>query len=406
MQPMWACSDDGVGVVSPNSFTSRQPAWFRQPLILLPGLLCLVLGIALPSSGLYYQLVILLLWLPTLYLLVINRQDWRSWFSPLMISLTAFFSWALLSSVWSNGEEPGREIKHALMIYLTLWAGVLAAGIDRRLLTWLLTASCYAMAILAAVCLFTAYILYDLPMTFRLTSFWQLSHPILAAHVFGFFFMALLYFRPTRLVHQLIWCVALMLLGAFIFFTQSRGVWLALGVGLAFTALFKREWIYVLAALGGIVVFAAVLIFLPQLMTDRGLSYRPELAAEGLALLAQHPLGGLGIGSIYSLPLAVIGEVFDHPHNLFLSVGLDLGGVGLLLWLCIWGLLFQGAWRNRQSALGGALLGIWCFASVAFLTDGAGIWSKPREIWFLTWIPLTLALALATAAKPSRQPLP
>lgn len=389
-----------------NSHVGARMLDAKSPMILLPGLLCLVLGIALPSSGLYYQLVIVLLWLPTLYLLAVNRQAWRDWFSPLMVVLTVFFAWALLSSLWSNGDEPGREIKHALMIYLTLWAGVLAAGLDRRWLIGLLGVSCYFMAMLAGVCLYTAYVLYDLPLSFRLTSFWQLSHPILAAHVFGFFLMVLLYFRPVRLAHQAIWCVALLLLAAFVFFTQSRGVWLALGVGLAFTAALRREWIYILAASGGIVVFTIVLVFLPQLVTDRGLSYRPELAAEGLALLAQHPLGGLGIGSVYSLPLAVIGEVFDHPHNLFINVGLDLGGVGLILWLAIWGLLFLTGWRARASVLGGALLGVWCFASVAFLSDGAGIWSKPREIWFLTWIPLTLALALTPAMKTRSQPLP
>ncbi|TBU88017.1 hypothetical protein DNK34_22155 [Pseudomonas dryadis] len=366
----------------------------KSPLILLPGLLCLLLGIALPTSKLYYQLMILLLWLPSLYLLFANRQDWRSWCTPLMGLVTVFFAWALLSSLWSNGEEPGREIKHALMIYLTLWAGVLAAGIAQRQLVLLLAVCCYCMAALAAVCLFTAYVLYELPLSFRLTSFWQLSHPILAAHVFGFFLMALLHLKPARVIHQAFWCLGLLSLAAFVFFTQSRGVWLALGVGLVFSALLRREWIYVLGAVGGIAVLIVMAILMPNLVTDRGLSYRPELALEGLSLLAQHPWGGLGMGSVYSLPLPVLNAVFDHPHNLFISVGLDLGGVGLLLWLGIWGLVFRVGWRARTSPLGCALLGVWCFASVAFLSDGSGIWSKPREIWFLTWIPLTLALAL------------
>ncbi|TBU79077.1 O-antigen ligase family protein [Phytopseudomonas daroniae] len=389
-----------------NSHVGAQILDAKSPLILLPGLLCLVLGIALPSSGLYYQLVIVLLWLPTLYLLTVNRQAWRDWFSPLMVVLTVFFAWALLSSLWSNGDEPGREVKHALMIYLTLWAGVLAAGLDKRWLIGLLGISCYFMAMLAGVCIYTAYVLYDLPLSFRLTSFWQLSHPILAAHVFGFFLMVLLYLKPVRLVHQAFWCLALLSLAGFIFFTQSRGVWFALAAGLLFTAVLRREWIYRIPVACAVVALAGLVLWMPALLTNRGLSYRPELAAEGWALLAQHPLGGLGLGSVYSLALETIGMVFDHPHNLFINVGLDLGGVGLILWLAIWGLLFLTGWRARDSMLGGALLGVWCFASVAFLSDGAGIWSKPREIWFLTWIPLTLALALTPAMKTRSQPLP
>ena len=382
----------------------RESAWFRRPMILLPGLFCLLLGIALPSSGLYYQLVILLLWLPTLYLLVVQRGQWRNWFSPLMSALTLLFAWALLSSLWSNGEEPGREIKHALMIYLTLWAGVLASGIEQRWLVRLLTFGCYAMAVLAAVAIYTAYFLYDLRWSFRLTSFWQLSHPILAAHVFGFFMVALLYMRPRALAGQAAWCLALALLAGFVFFTQSRGVWLALAAALLVTACVRREWIFWLPVAVGLLLAIAVFVTMPDVFTKRGLSYRPELALQGLSLLAQHPFGGLGIGSSYSLAVKATGQVFDHPHNLFLSVGLDLGGVGLLLWLVIWGLLLQVAWRNRQSPLGGALLGIWCFASVACLSDGAGIWSKPREVWFLAWIPLTLALSLATKVRDQALP--
>lgn len=393
------------GVTSLSNSVVRATAWYEGALILLPGLFCLLLGIALPTSGLYYQLIIVLLWLPTLYLLVRQRQNWLNWFSPLMSALTLFFAWAMLSSLWSNSDEPGRDIKHALMIYLTLWAGVLLADIERRWLVYLLITSCYVMAGLAAISLYATYIFHGLPMSVRLASFWQLSHSILAAHVFGFFLIVLLYFRPAGLIRQSAWCVALLLLAAFVFFTQSRGVWVAVGAGLVFTAIFKRERIYALAVLVGIAASALVVALRPELMTGRGLSYRPELVFEGLSLMSLHPLGGHGIGGAYSLTLDGTGKVFDHPHNLFLSVGLDLGGIGLSLWVVIWGLLLLTAWRNRHSALGGALLGVWCFASVACLTDGADIWSKPREVWFLSWIPLTLALSLG-ATKSRAQALP
>lgn len=397
-----ACFNGVAGL--PGSATDG-PAWYRGPLVLLPGLLCLLIGIALPSSGMYYRSTILLLWLPTLYLLVIRRHEWWSWFSPLMVAATLFFAWALLSSLWSNGDEPAREIKHALMIYLTLCAGVLAAGLERRWLICLLTVSCYFMACFAAISLYVAYVLHNVPATFRVASFWQMSHPILAAHVFGFFLMALLHMRPARMAHQACWSLALLLLAGFILLTQSRGVWMALSAGLIVTAALRRERIYLFAMLAGATLLSLVLAFWPDLLTGRGMSLRPELAAEGLALLGHHPLGGFGLGGQYSLQLETTGRHFDHPHNLFLSVGLDLGGVGLVLWLAVWALLLQAGWRNRQSALGSTVLGVWCFATVSFLSDGAGIWSKPREIWFLTWIPLTLALALGSA-KTRSQTLP
>lgn len=396
-----ACSDGIAGLSS----SATDTPWYRGPLVLVPGLLCLLIGIALPSSGMYYRSTILLLWLPTLYLLVIKRHEWRSWFSPLLILLTLFFVWALLSSLWSNGDEPGREIKHALLIYVTLLAGALAAGLERRWLICLLTVSCYFMACFAAISLYVAYVLHDMPAAFRVASFWQMSHPILAAHVFGFFLLVLLYLRPVRMAHQACWFLAMLLLAGFILLTQSRGVWVALSTGLVVTAALRRERVYLFAILAGATLLSLVLAFWPDLLIGRGMSYRPELAAEGLALLQLHPLGGFGLGGQYSLQLEANGRHFDHPHNLLLSVGLDLGGVGLVLWLAVWALLLLTGWRNRQSILGGIVLGIWCFATVSFLSDGAGIWSKPREVWFLTWIPLTLALALGST-KVGSQALP
>ncbi|QLF94163.1 O-antigen ligase family protein [Pseudomonas sp. ABC1] len=391
-----------------NTDLNRARTHWGVIVLLLLGFACLLLGIALPSSKFYHQLLIPFLWLPTLYLMVRRYGHWRERLSPVFLFSLAFLAWSAMSLAWGQAEDPGQESKHMLLIFLTLVAGLFLYQVPTGGLEAVLRLASYVMAALAVVCMVTAYILYELPFSFRLTSFWQLNHPILASHVFGFFAVALYQMRPHGQRHRLFWLLALAALGGFLLFAQSRGVWLALVASVLLAPLWQKAVFYRWIALLAVALTVLVFWLQPDMLVDRGLSYRPELAQLGLELFTAAPWIGIGAGSDYTLTVAGIGQSFDHPHNFFIGLAIELGAVGSIIWGCVWGATLLAGWRCRASGLGAALLGIWFFASIAFLTDGdaSGLWSKPRELWFLSWIPLLLAISLAARKEPNRHSLP
>ena len=66
----------------------------------------------------------------------------------------------------------------------------------------------------------------------------------------------------------------------------------------------------------------------------RGVSYRPQILMASLQMIAEHPWRGLGLGGDYKV--FADGMYFDHAHNLFTHVAIELGLPGLLLWCAAW----------------------------------------------------------------------
>src|SRR5690606_39723584 len=64
------------------------------------------------------------------------------------------------------------------------------------------------------------------------------------------------------------------------------------------------------------------------LLLQRGFSYRPELWRAGTALLLENPFWGLGFQD-FKLAVPGLKTLYNHPHNLFLDIGIRLGLVGL-----------------------------------------------------------------------------
>jgi len=130
------------------------------------------------------------------------------------------------------------------------------------------------------------------------------------------------------------------------------------------------------------------------MIIERGDSYRLEIWQIVLHKIADHPWLGHG----YSATLAVdpgVGYILQEPHSFALGVLYYVGIIGLLPWLffLFWGLL--SSWRQRVQPLL-IIASTWLvFGIGAGLTEGGGIISRPKEHWFLLWIPLALIAALS-----------
>ena len=89
---------------------------------LLPGILCLLIGISFPTSKLYHQALALLLWVPGLVLLWTSRTEIRPMLHSILgVALLTFVLWSALSLLWSSDDDPLRQFKQVLYVVVTLW---------------------------------------------------------------------------------------------------------------------------------------------------------------------------------------------------------------------------------------------------------------------------------------------
>lgn len=363
------------------------------------GFAWLLLGMfLLPTSKLYQQGLILFFWLPGLiaaFSIPVVRRSW-DWMLLLLFALSV--GWAVLSISW--GGEPDR-LKELLYICLAVNAMVALAALNPRLLWQVLLGCAVLGSVLAWWSLFYFYVWQEQPLGERVVATGLLNHTILASHVMGVLGLALLFMRgwlPARFQGWL-WLLACLGYLVFLLMSRSKGPALALVVCLVLSGLWSTSRLAWLT--GGLAVLIAGLgaWLLPEQLLRGGLSYRPQLLEQAWGLWLSNPWQGLGVGADYQLMIAELGKGFDHAHNLYMHIAVQLGAIGLLLWMALLAGIAWQAWSARHSVPGRTLCALWCFSMVALLTDGIGPWVKPREEWFTVWLPVFLGFALAVDRK-------
>jgi tRNA A-37 threonylcarbamoyl transferase component Bud32 len=219
---------------------------------------------------------------------------------------------------------------------------------------------------------------------------------LLSSHLFGFFCAYWLSVTMTCKRRQMMWLSvpAMAIMFTAVIGTGSRTPLVALTMAALWLSFicWNRRSLGLLAALAlsGI----AVITVFSQMIIERGDSYRLEIWQLALHKIADHPWLGHG----YNASLAIdpgVGYNFQEPHSFVLGVLYYVGIFGLLPWLFFlaWGLL--SSWRQRVQPLL-IIASTWLvFGIGAGLTEGGGIISRPKEHWFLLWIPLALIAALS-----------
>lgn len=364
------------------------------------GLLWFLLAIAFaPTNKIYQQGLVALLWVPTLALAWSGRERiaefWRAqrW---LCVSMLLLAVWGSLSLFWGHAEEPDREFKRMLYIAVfLLFFPILANGRPEpivRLLQW----GGVGMALAALVSIIRFYVAHHQPWLARLEGIGELSHPILGAYVVGIVAVWTLLWPPQRRGLLIVWALSLILMGAFVVLSQSRGAILALFLTVVAMPIWCRDRRSYLVSAAAIVVALLGFWLLEPLMLARGSSYRPEILAAVMKMVAMHPWTGIGLGAPYDVVVAD-GLRFDHAHNLFTHTAIQLGIPGLLLWASVWLAVLVQAWRARHTMLGRGLMGIWLFSTLAMQFDAASLTGSPRAEWFISWLPIGLTSVLVWA---------
>ncbi|TWS00461.1 O-antigen ligase family protein [Pseudomonas saxonica] len=359
------------------------------------GILWFVLAIAFaPTNKLYQQGLVAFLWLPTLLVAWSARERivevWQGQ-RALYLGLLGLAAWAVISLSWSH--QPLNEAKPlAYIAVFVLSFPILANGRPERIVRLMQWAG-LGLAASALIAIVRFYLVDGHPWVARLEGLGQLSHPILGAYAMGVAGILMLHWVPRQRAMQALWVVALGLLGLFVVLTQSRGAALALLLTVICMPLWRPDRrtviISVLALLGAIAVFW----YMQALVLERGASYRPEIFMGSLQMIREHPWTGLGLGADFTVK--AVGIAFDHSHNLFTSVAIELGLPGFLFWCIAWFSVFFYAWRARTTLLGQGVIGAWVFSMLAMQFDAASLMGTPRAEWFITWLPIALATLLS-----------
>ena len=351
--------------------------------------------LVLPTSKLYQQGLILLFWLPGLLALLTSAQVRRGWWQPASLLLGLFALWSAASLLWSETPADPGELKIFLYVALATNAVLALACLDPERLWRSLAMLGLLVGLLAWLSLQNLYGLELQPWTARAVGTGLVNHPILAGQLFGIMGILLLCLRqylPTWL-KGVPWYVSLAGYLAFLLMTQSRGPWIAVCATILLAPFWERGFRPL--ALAGATCLALLVVawFWPDLLLQRGFSYRPDLIEQALLKIQEHPWLGIGFASPYLLPVPAQGVSYEHAHNLYLHIAVLLGMVGLAGWLLLHGWAALWAWRLRDSVQGRLCLSLLCFAGIALFTDGVGPWVKPREEWFCLWLPLFLCMA-------------
>ncbi|MCM8740028.1 bifunctional O-antigen ligase/aminoglycoside phosphotransferase family protein [Pseudomonas koreensis] len=350
----------------------------------------------LPGRSLHHKLFYGLFSIPTLIALCLRPRELKELLrEPIFVAVLLFACWALLSIAWGPaGESFGGMLKPPLHTLLLFAGCYLLVRYRSDILQPLLFGAALVALIATTIFLFTFARTYAPGM--RLIGGGAFDNPLLSSHLFGFFSAYWLSVTMTCKRRQMMWlsvpAMAIMFMA--VIGTGSRTPLVALTMAalwLCFICWNRRSvGLLVGLALSGV----AVVTLFAQMIIERGDSYRLEIWQLVLHKIADHPWIGHG----YSATLAVdpgVGVNFQEPHSFALGVLYYVGIIGLLPWLFFlgWGLL--SSWRQRVQPLL-IIASTWLvFGIGAGLTEGGGIISRPKEHWFLLWIPLALIAALS-----------
>ncbi|MFC6339037.1 polymerase [Pseudomonas sp. CCM 7891] len=367
------------------------------------GLLWFLLAIAFaPTNKIYQQGLVIFLWLPAMIFAWSARERlkevWRvqRWMCVMVLLLAV---WGLISLLWTNAEDPSREAKRLLYIgvFLLFFPVFADARPERvvRVMQW----GCLGLALSSLVAMIKFYGVVGHSWSARLEGLGQLSHPILGAYVIGLAAVWMVHWVPRARWMQVVWVVGLALLGLFVVLSQSRGAAVALLLSLVAMPFWCRDRRSVVVAISALLLALLIFWLMEPLVLARGVSYRPQIFMASLQMITERPWTGLGVGGVYKVFADKI--YFDHTHNLFTHVGIELGVPGVLLWCGLWfGVLWQ-AWKVRDTQYGKGVIGLWVFAFLAMQFDAANLTGTPRAEWFISWLPVGLASVLVWArAKP------
>lgn len=347
---------------------------------------------------LYNQLYYVLLALPALVLVVLRPPLLRELVSSrIVLPFLVFSAFTLISISWSGTDDNlASLLKRPLYITLLIVAAIAVQQTQPQRVRQIFIAS-MATAVVAGAVSLIVFLQGNEP---RLLGYGALFNPLLTSHVYGFFLaMAIAALLCAREGFAIALVVATLVLAAVILATGSRTPLLGIGATMLWLAVLAggRRGLIALAITAVAALFIVTLF--PDLLGSRGLSYRPEIWREAVHQIAEHPLLGHGFDHPMEILVQGLDLAIRDPHNMILAVLYYEGVVGLVLWLWLYGAALVTCWRQRHDAAVLICSATLIYGLAASMTEGGAFLARPREHWFLIWIPFALLAAASSRGK-------
>ncbi|AEJ12026.1 MULTISPECIES: O-antigen ligase family protein [Pseudomonas] len=345
------------------------------------------------ERSLYHKLFYILLAAPTLVALLLQPGMLKKLLcNPLFIAFLVFCAYTMLSIAWSDSQNAtGSLLKRPLYIaMLLLSAGVISLQAPAHLQQSVRLAA--TVVALAAAIYLGYFLMYQLPAgAGRLEGYGALYNPLLTAHVLGAFAAVwLVYWFQAKRTLDPMSLICLGVLGLAILATGSRTPLVGMTAALGWLVIVGDRKRGFLALAAVVIALLGVVLAYPEAITQRGVSYRPAIWLEALRQIAEHPWLGHGYDSPMTVIIPGLAQTLADPHNIELGVLYAGGVVGLVLWMAIYSLAIHFCWKYRKHP-GVTLAATWLiFGFASGLTEGSAFMSRPKEHWFLIWIPLAL----------------
>ena len=364
---------------------------------LLWGLYLFILGFFLmPKAAgharLYYLLVIVPLcfsWAKTLELIRSNT---------LLKLLALFCTYLVLRSLSASDVSPSDLLLvswHALLVLSFPVTIVLINDFYPEKMDQLLQSTINVAAAFAVLSMTIWYM--DHPFSERLYYWGRMDSPNTGGCVYGLFSILAVHFglsskhRPRSLVFFLLAAI----LAASVLFTQSRTAISAYSVALFILLL--RSYPLVTAPISIIFLIAALMspTTYHLLVLNRGLSFRPDIAAHVLQQLSDNWLVGLGLTCEQAVTISLVsGEQiqFNHDHGHLLATYRDGGLIALVILASILIICLFNAcksWVKGQQIY----LALFAFSLMTLISIQDRLITRPREHWLYFLLPISLLIA-------------
>lgn len=338
----------------------------------------------------YHRLFYLFVAAPTLLALALEpRRVLQLANNGLSRAFMAFAAYTLISYLWSDVHHPSL-LKYPFYIFI-LFCSVTLIALERPgTLARVVRLGVIGASLSALVSLF---IFFQDGLETRLPGYGALYNPLLTSHVYGMFSAAAIAFLVSTSKARVAWSLALIPLLALLLATGSRTPLIGIAAVLGWLVVNRHNRQVLVVALVVAAAAAALALVMPDDLFERGLSYRPELWQQAWSQICERIWFGHGHGHPIALPVESLDMEFTDPHNMTLAVFFSGGLVGLALWLTMFAVALVYGWKNRADDFVLAVSAMIVFGFTASMTEGGSFISRPKEHWFLLWIPLALLAA-------------
>ncbi|HKM37772.1 MAG TPA: O-antigen ligase family protein [Thiopseudomonas sp.] len=380
--------------------------WLEKPLAF--GVFFIMAGLPiLQSVSHYHTFFYILILLPIILYSATYPKSINKNLSNITKIFIVFSIWSSLSILWSDSNASILDpIKRSIYILSLFIAFSIITNIKKENLLLIFIISGLTVTTVSIYSLYLFISNYSLeliasyPLNPRLIGAGALSNPLLSSHIFGFFAVLFLVLSTTASKAETktkgIYLILGFILIVITIATGSRTSLVALittSIWIAFTLKSKRSILIITAT--AIIVIVIYLLY-PEAILNRGLSHRPELWSIAINKILSQPMIGYGFDSNSGFYIAAVDTTFREPHNIHLSILYFTGIIGFSLWCIMHAYALWVCWKNKADTLFIVASALLVYGIAAGMTEGGGLLPRPKEHWFITWIPLAFVSALLT----------